>query len=351
MQPVIHALERIPTFYKIQQMKRRKWAVISFLFLLIPISSYSGFTRDIEFPVDGISHFSDTFSDQRPGHQHEGVDIFADKMTPIASATDGKVSFLVIPEASWGYAIFIKDSDGYEYRYLHINNDTPGTDDGNGGIVNAYAPGITRGVSVTRGQHIAWVGDSGNAETTASHLHFEIHTPGDSTAISPYESLLAATKKGAFNPETAATASPTINADKEIPITINPVFCIMGSLIKSPSSSAVYYCGADGKRYVFPNDKVYFSWYDDFSEVITITHAELARIKIGGNVTYKPGNVMVKIQTDPKVYAVEHGGILRWLTEPTIAESLYGGEWKESIHDVSDAFFINYIIGDPITSL
>src|SRR3990170_2304691 len=61
-----------------------------------------------------------------------------------------------------------------------------------------------------------------------------------------------------------------------------------GSLVKA-SLPAVYYVGGDGKRYVFPNEKTYKTWYADFSLVQTITDAELAAMAIGGNVTYKPG--------------------------------------------------------------
>ena len=57
---------------------------------------------------------------------------------------------------------------------------------------------------------------------------------------------------------------------------------------------------------------------------------------------------MVKITTDPKTYAVEPGGILRWIKNEDIAEKLYGPEWYLRIDDVPDVFFINYAQGDPI---
>ena len=151
-------------------------------------------TRDILFPVAGTAAFQDDFHDPRGGgtRVHLGVDILADKMTPLLAANDGKIVYLVSPEASWGYAITLQDADGYQYRYLHVNNDTPGTDDGNGGELHAYAPGITPGTKVVRGQLIGWVGDSGNAETITSHLHFELREPGNRVAVNPYDSLVAA---------------------------------------------------------------------------------------------------------------------------------------------------------------
>jgi len=122
-----------------------------------------------------------------------------------------------------------------------------------------------------------------------------------------------------------------------------------GSLVKG-SLSAVYYIGSDGKRYVFTNDKEYFTWYSDFSSVQKISDTDLAAIMIGGNVTYKPGVKMVKIQSDPKVYAVAHGGVLRWVSTEAAATALYGSNWNTKIDDISDAFFTNYTVGSQISS-
>jgi len=123
-----------------------------------------------------------------------------------------------------------------------------------------------------------------------------------------------------------------------------------GDLIKA-SLPAVYYYGADGKRYVFPDQKTYMTWYSDFSGVKTITDGELAAISIGGNVTSKPGVKMVKITTDPKVYAVAANGALRWVTTESIAASLYGSNWGKMVNDVPDPFFVNYTVGTAINNV
>lgn len=119
-----------------------------------------------------------------------------------------------------------------------------------------------------------------------------------------------------------------------------------GSLIKA-SGPAVYYVWED-RRYVFPNEHIYFSWYDNFDQVETVSDSELATFLIGGNVTYKPGTKLVKIQTDPKVYAVGAGGTLRWITSEEVALALYGPNWNKEVHDVSDAYFLDYRQGDAI---
>jgi len=149
--------------------------------------------RAIVFPVLGSVSYYDDFGAARVGHTHEGNDLMAPKMRPLLAAVDGVVSWVQYPEPDWGYAISLRDSDGYQYWYLHVNNDNPGTDDGLGGGLNAYAPDIINGATVVKGQQIGWVGDSGNAEGTGPHLHFEIHTP-DGTPFSPFASLQAAIK-------------------------------------------------------------------------------------------------------------------------------------------------------------
>src|SRR5680860_57081 len=121
-----------------------------------------------------------------------------------------------------------------------------------------------------------------------------------------------------------------------------------GDLIKMEGLSSVYYLGEDGKRYVFPNESTYFSWYSDFSGVVTITASELQSYPLGGNVTVRPGTTLVKITTDPSVYAVEANGVLRKIQNESQAAALYGTDWNQRIIDLADSFFTNYTIGQPI---
>ena len=124
-----------------------------------------------------------------------------------------------------------------------------------------------------------------------------------------------------------------------------------GDLIKA-SGATVYYYGNDAKRYVFPNLDIYKTWYPDFNSVVTTTDLDLGTIAIGGNVTYRPGVQLVKITTDPKVYAVAANGTLRWVTSEAIAVCLYGANWGSMVQDLSDAFFAppTYTIGAPINN-
>ncbi len=194
-------------------------AALAILILaLSPFASVNAETRSILFPVDGEYSFRNDFSEPRDGgaRQHLGIDIIASKMTPLVAVTDGTIAFIAIPQASWGYAITLEDANGYTYRYLHINNDTPGTDDGAGGTQYAYAPGLYRGTKVVQGQLLGWVGDSGNAESVTSHLHFEMRGP-DRVAFNPYDSLYAASggiTSGKFAGLTT-TAGPEATPEEE----------------------------------------------------------------------------------------------------------------------------------------
>lgn len=179
---------------------------------LIPAYAYADTVRTIEFPVGGPNYYRDDFGDPRGGgtRKHQGNDIIAVKMTPLVSTIDGKVLFVISPEAAWGYEVCLIDADGYLYDYLHMNNDNPGTDDDRGGEAHAYAPGIDTGVSVHKGQIIGWVGDSGNAEETVPHLHFEMHDPSG-VVIDPYQSLISAT--GAYkNSDPKLTITPDVRS-------------------------------------------------------------------------------------------------------------------------------------------
>ncbi|NBS41365.1 hypothetical protein EBS80_01780 [bacterium] len=124
-----------------------------------------------------------------------------------------------------------------------------------------------------------------------------------------------------------------------------------GDLIRGTSFNAVYYYGKDGFRYVFPNDKTYFTWYSNFDTVKMLSDADLGTIQIGGNVTYKPGVKMIKINSDPKTYAVDADGSLRWVTTEAIAVALYGSNWNTKIDDVPDAFFGNYDMGADLEAV
>ena len=151
------------------------------------------------FPLPKKFTWTDTFGAARSGGRtHEGNDIMVPKMTPLLAVVDGTAEWLNLTgelssyNARPYYNLLLRGDDGNDYFYIHMNNDTPGTDDGLGGVRYAYAPGLTNGARVSAGQLIGWAGDSGNAEDVGSHLHFELHLGGYKNPVDPYASLVAA---------------------------------------------------------------------------------------------------------------------------------------------------------------
>ncbi len=322
--------------------------------LILPAFTYAedGLIFDIYFPVEGKVSFLNDFNSPRGSNMHGATDIMADKMSRIFAAQDGVITFMPIDEPAWGFGIFMEGDDGYKYNYIHLNNDTPGTDDHRGGTENAYASGLERGSRVKKGQHIAWVGDSGNAENVGSHLHFEIIN-GNDERVNPYFSLIKAQAEQKFktwdyDPELERKLAPTISMALRLTKSREYAACEPDALIKMPNLDAVYYCGADGHRYAFPNANVYFSWYKNFFAVETISQKKMGEIPFGGMVPYRPGVKLIKSSVSPRVYAIAGGAVLRQIPSPYVAESIFGNDWVDLIHDLNDVFFSTYKVGQAI---
>lgn len=121
------------------------------------------------------------------------------------------------------------------------------------------------------------------------------------------------------------------------------------SLIRG-SGPAVYWYSSNGTRHVFPNEKTFLTWfpYHQYDRVLMVTDQALASIRLGQTLVYRPGSRLVKITTDPRVYAVDERGVLRWIETEAVAASLYGQNWQMYVDDIPDAFFINYTTGQSI---
>ena len=159
-----------------------------------PADAESGSKAEFALEVfphrSGAVEFRDTWGERRSGgRRHRGTDILSPRGTPIVAVADGIVTFIGRQRLS-GYTIKIDHANGWSSAYLHLNNDEPGTDNGQGGELAAFAPGLYEGAFVEAGQLIGWVGDSGNAEHTTPHTHFELKHNGEK--LNPYPYLKAA---------------------------------------------------------------------------------------------------------------------------------------------------------------
>ena len=176
---------------------------------------------EIVFPVVGPVWFTDTWGACRGAgcsRGHEGVDIFGHKLAPVVAAADGVITADRRSGLGLGgNLVAITADDGWRYLYIHLNNDAPGTDDGSNPQAWIVPNRLRVGDRVAAGDVIGYVGDSGNAETTPSHLHFEAHAPGVG-AVNPTAAAEAAQEAGrvvsvaslASTPEGRAEAAPIV---------------------------------------------------------------------------------------------------------------------------------------------
>lgn len=159
------------------------------------------FVYRMEFPVVGGGGIGSVFGDVRAGGDrwHAGVDVFAPKLTPVVAVKAGTVSSIHAESGDCCW-LTVRHDDGWSSWYLHLNNDSYGTDDGRGVGIR---PDLVEGMRVEQGELLGWVGDSGNAETAVPHLHFELHAPWGA-AIDPGPSLFRAmARRASAFPDTA----------------------------------------------------------------------------------------------------------------------------------------------------
>lgn len=143
---------------------------------------------EIVFPQDALAtEFTDSYGAPRSGHRHQGNDLMAPKGTEVYAVADGVVRW-IRDRGTAGRYVAIEHADGWESWYMHLNDDNPGTDDGAAPLALGVA--VEVGEVVEAGQLIGWVGDSGNAEGSSPHNHFELHHNG--RAIDPYSHLIRA---------------------------------------------------------------------------------------------------------------------------------------------------------------
>jgi murein DD-endopeptidase MepM/ murein hydrolase activator NlpD len=129
------------------------------------------------FPVAGRHSYTDTFGAPRMfgtafAHLHEGTDIFALSGTPLVAVERG-VLIKVGVAGLGGVRLWLVGASGTRYYYAHLSG---------------FAPGAADGKVVEAGEVVGYVGNTGNAVNTPSHLHFEVH-PGGGPAVNPYPLL------------------------------------------------------------------------------------------------------------------------------------------------------------------
>jgi murein DD-endopeptidase MepM/ murein hydrolase activator NlpD len=138
--------------------------------------------RALAVPVAGIppTALSDNYEQRRGQGAHEAIDILAPSGTPVVAVDDGRIAKLFTSQPG-GLTIYQYDpAQRLAYYYAHLQR---------------YADGVREGQDVKRGQLIAYVGSSGNADPKAPHLHFAVFKLGapprwwEGEPVNPYPAL------------------------------------------------------------------------------------------------------------------------------------------------------------------
>jgi hypothetical protein len=127
------------------------------------------------------------------------------------------------------------------------------------------------------------------------------------------------------------------------------ISCGSSSSVSDPCR-AVYYYGEDGKRHAFPNEGTFYSWYNDFDDVIEVSSDFMSSISLGENVTYRPGSVLLKFESSNAVYAIEEPRTLRHYETWSLLEGDYGDDAADYIVVLPDSLYASYEKGSDIDS-
>ncbi len=128
----------------------------------------------LRMPVVGIGvrNLNDSWHDPREGGRvHKGIDIFAPKGTEVVAVADGIVSYIGDQKLG-GHCLWLTTENGASFYYAHLDR---------------WAPGLYEGMEVQAGDLLGFVGNTGNAQHTPSHLHFGVNESDE--MVNPYPLL------------------------------------------------------------------------------------------------------------------------------------------------------------------
>ena len=171
------------------------------------------------FPVYGPSSYTDTFGAFRgdvSGGWHHGDDIFAPLGAPLLACASGTI-FSVGWNPVGGNRLWLRDGAGNLYYYAHLS---------------AFAPAAVNGNKVNAGDVVGFVGNTGDAQGTPFHLHFEIHPVG----------LLGLGYDGAVDPTTYLTAWKHL---EDVSFDGGSAWAPRGAIGTAPKSGAILISASD----------------------------------------------------------------------------------------------------------
>jgi murein DD-endopeptidase MepM/ murein hydrolase activator NlpD len=131
----------------------------------------------LRMPVVGVAprELDDSWHAPREGGRvHKGIDIFASRGTEVVAVSDGTVSYIG-DQRLGGHCVWLTTENGASFFYAHLDR---------------WAPGLYEGMEVQAGDLLGYVGNTGNARNTPSHLHFGVNQSDE--MVNPFPLLRAA---------------------------------------------------------------------------------------------------------------------------------------------------------------
>ncbi|HKY15981.1 MAG TPA: LysM peptidoglycan-binding domain-containing protein [Microthrixaceae bacterium] len=138
--------------------------------LVVPAGAAAPAPSTLRCPVAGASFNFDWGFPRHGGRFHEGVDMFAPAGTPVVAPVNGTVT--IGNSATPGQYFVLKGVDGWQYFGAHLSK-------------------FAKQGKVAVGDVIGYVGATGNAAGTPSHLHLEMR-PQTGRPINPYSHMRGA---------------------------------------------------------------------------------------------------------------------------------------------------------------
>jgi len=143
----------------------------------------------LAMPVVGIRPYelSNSWGASRDGgkRKHRGIDIFAPKGTGVVAVADGIVSYIG-DQPKGGHCLWLTTESGTSFYYAHLDR---------------WAAGLFEGMEVRTGDLLGYVGNTGNAIHTPSHLHFAVNENDEMVNPFPILTKAVVVKRARVNVE------------------------------------------------------------------------------------------------------------------------------------------------------
>jgi len=130
----------------------------------------------------------------------------------------------------------------------------------------------------------------------------------------------------------------------------------VGDVFKLKGGPAIYKIGFNGKRRLYPNAGIFWSWYSGtWSDIrlegkkITIKEVsqfEFSKLSPDQNITVKTG-YLIQFKNSPKIYTVFNGNKIKYFSTAELVQ-YYGDNWLEDVVFVQPGFETNYMRGEDV---